>query len=81
LGFKQRIAETFTELFGAGTNGGTVNAFREKWSWYAYIDAVAGRDYFKHSKVYELTIFQFLTHCEFINDWDKENTRILKTLK
>jgi hypothetical protein len=81
LGFKQRIAETFTELFGPGTNGGTANAFSEKWSWYISIDAVANGDYFKHSQVYELTIFQFLTHLEYLKDKNNEEIRLMKVKK
>ena len=68
----------FTELFQSSNDSGGENHYGEKWGWYISIDAVAGGDYFKHEQVYELSIFQFLTHLEFLKDKAKEEVRQIK---
>ena len=77
LEFKQRVNEVFPELFGTSSNGGGENYFSSKWGWYISINAVASNDVTKHEFVYRITIFQFLTHVEFLNDKANEEKRIL----
>ncbi len=76
--FRDGIKELYSSIFGASDNGGGENYFSQKWGWYISIDAVAGGDRFKHDEVYKLTIYQFLTHLEFLQDKNKEEIRQIK---
>ena len=76
--FKQRLVEVFAELFGKNNDGSGENYFGAKWGWYISIDAVASNDITKHEFVYKLSIFQFLTHLEYLKDKTTEEIRQLK---
>jgi hypothetical protein len=78
LEFRNGLKELYSSLFGTSDNGGGENYFGEKWGWYISIDAVAGGDRFKHEQVYGLTIYQFLTHLEFLKDKNQEEVRQIK---
>ena len=79
--FKQRLVEVFAELFGKNNDGSGENYFASKWGWYISIDAVASNDITKHEFVYKLSIFQFLTHLEYLKDKNTEEIRLMKVKK
>lgn len=81
LEFKQRINDTYTELFQGGVTESDLSAkanFGRKWGWYSSLYGLSNGDVLKLNKVTRQPLHQCLMFLSFEKDKNETETRILK---
>ena len=83
LSFRDKIVETYPELFGGAVDTGRAYASREesfgkKWGWYQSIYAIAGGDLLKFDEVTTTGIHKCLMWLAFEKDKNELEAKRIK---
>jgi hypothetical protein len=71
LEFKERIAETYPELFGESEGGSNLTrgaGFSQKWGWYQSIYGLTNGDVSRLDEITKLKLHKCLQHLAFEKD-------------
>lgn len=79
LEFKQRLIDSFPELFGEDCGGFDSNAqFGRRWGWYASLYAIAGGSLLNFEAAAKINIYECLTFLTFEKEKNEMEIKMLK---